>query len=146
MHMLCYQTSALSWLVRNPAQHSLCRPARPQAAARRPAQLLMCRIAVQTITAQTVSWSFPIIINAFNYVISECTEMDVLCSVTKPMKATDSIQASLLKASIRFLYVGAKNSHISVVAAPFLNGNNKERTFTAKVVKRKSANHTRNTI
>ena len=59
------------------------------------------------------------------------------------MKATDSIQASLLKASIRFLYVGAKNSHISVVAAPFLNGNNKERTFTAKVVKRKSANHTR---
>ena len=45
----------------NPEQHSLCRPARPQAAARRPAQLVLFRIAVPTTPAQTVSWSIPII-------------------------------------------------------------------------------------
>ena len=44
----------------NPEQHSLCRPARPQAAARRPAQLVLFRIAVPTTLAQTVSWSIPI--------------------------------------------------------------------------------------
>ena len=44
----------------NPEQHSLCRPARPQAAARRPAQLVLFRIAVPTTPAQTVSWSIPI--------------------------------------------------------------------------------------
>ena len=47
----------------NPEQHSLCRPARPQAAARRPAQLVLFRIAVPTTPAQTVSWSIPITIN-----------------------------------------------------------------------------------
>ena len=47
----------------NPEQHSLCRPARPQAAARRPAQLVLFRIAVPTTPAQTVSWSIPIINN-----------------------------------------------------------------------------------
>ena len=31
-----------------------------QAAARRPAQLVLCRIAVPTTPAQTVSWSIPI--------------------------------------------------------------------------------------
>ena len=41
----------------NPEQHSLCRP---QAAARRPAQLVLFRIAVPTTPAQTVSWSIPI--------------------------------------------------------------------------------------
>ena len=41
----------------NPEQHSLCRPA----AARRPAQLVLFRIAVPTTPAQTVSWSIPII-------------------------------------------------------------------------------------
>ena len=46
----------------NPEQHSLCRPARPQAAARRPAQLVLFRIAVPTTPAQTVSWSIPIVI------------------------------------------------------------------------------------
>ena len=45
---------------RNPEQHSLCRPARPQAAARRPAQLVLFRIAVPTTPAQTVSCSIPI--------------------------------------------------------------------------------------
>ena len=44
----------------NPEQHSLCRPARPQAAARRPAQLVLFRIAVPTTPAQTVSRSIPI--------------------------------------------------------------------------------------
>ena len=44
----------------NPEQHSLCRPARPQAAARRPAQLVLFRIAVPTTPAHTVSWSIPI--------------------------------------------------------------------------------------
>ena len=44
----------------NPEQHSLCRPARPQAAARRPAQLVLFLIAVPTTPAQTVSWSIPI--------------------------------------------------------------------------------------
>ena len=44
----------------NPEQHSLCRPARPQAAAQRPAQLVLFRIAVPTTPAQTVSWSIPI--------------------------------------------------------------------------------------
>ena len=44
----------------NPEQHSLCRPALPQAAARRPAQLVLFRIAVSTTPAQTVSWSIPI--------------------------------------------------------------------------------------
>ena len=47
----------------NPEQHSLCRPARPQAAARRPAQLVLFRIAVPTTPAQTVSWSIPIAIH-----------------------------------------------------------------------------------
>ena len=46
----------------NPEQHSLCRPARPQAAARRPAQLVLFRIAVPTTPAQTLSWSIPITI------------------------------------------------------------------------------------
>ena len=46
----------------NPEQHSLCRPARPQVAARRPAQLVLFRIAVPTTPAQTVSWSIPITI------------------------------------------------------------------------------------
>ena len=51
----------------NPEQHSLCRPARPQAAARRPAQLVLFRIAVPTTPAQTVSWSIPItIIGSYN--------------------------------------------------------------------------------
>ena len=50
----------------NPEQHSLCRPARPQAAARRPAQLVLFRIAVPTTPAQTVSWSIPII-NIIHY-------------------------------------------------------------------------------
>ena len=45
----------------NPEQHSLCRPARPQAASQRPAQLVLFRIAVPTTPAQTVSWSIPII-------------------------------------------------------------------------------------
>ena len=45
----------------NPEQHSLCRPARPLAAARRPAQLVPFRIAVPTTPAQTVSWSIPIV-------------------------------------------------------------------------------------
>ena len=45
----------------NLEQHSLCRPARPQAAALRPAQLVLFRIAVPTTPAQTVSWSNPII-------------------------------------------------------------------------------------
>ena len=49
----------------NPEQHSLCRPARPQAAARRPAQLVLFRIAVPTTPAQTVSWSIPIAIGEF---------------------------------------------------------------------------------
>ena len=44
----------------NPEQHSLCRPARPQAAVQRPAQLVLFRIAVPTTPAQTVSWSIPI--------------------------------------------------------------------------------------
>ena len=44
----------------NPEQHSLCRPARPHAAAPRPAQLVLFRIAVPTTPAQTVSWSIPI--------------------------------------------------------------------------------------
>ena len=44
----------------NPEQHSLCRPARPQAAARRPAQLVPTT--VPTTPAQTVSWSIPITI------------------------------------------------------------------------------------
>ena len=44
----------------NPEQHSLCRPARPQAAARRPAQLALFWIAVPTTPARTVSWSIPI--------------------------------------------------------------------------------------
>ena len=39
-----------------------CWPARPQAAARRPAQLVLFRIAVPTTPAQTVSWSIPIIL------------------------------------------------------------------------------------
>ena len=43
----------------NPAQHSLCRP---QAAAQRPAQFMLCRIAVPTTPAQTVLWSIPIIV------------------------------------------------------------------------------------
>ena len=47
----------------NPEQHSLCRPARPQAAARRPAQRVLFRIAVPTTLAQTISWSIPITIN-----------------------------------------------------------------------------------
>ena len=37
---------------------------RPQAAARRPAQFVLCRIAVPTTLAQTVSWSIPIIRNS----------------------------------------------------------------------------------
>ena len=55
----------------NPEQHSLCRPARPQAAARRPAQLVLFRIAVPTTPAQTVSWSIPIIISYLEW--SACT-------------------------------------------------------------------------
>ena len=47
----------------NPEQHSLCRPAGPQAAAQRPAQLVLFRIAVPTTPAQTVSWSIPITCN-----------------------------------------------------------------------------------
>ena len=50
----------------NPEQHSLCRPARPQAAARRPAQLVLFRIAVPTTPAQTVSWS--ILIPRYSFV------------------------------------------------------------------------------
>ena len=49
----------------NPEQHSFCRPARPQAAARRPAQLVLFRIAVPTTPAQTVSWSIPITKHGF---------------------------------------------------------------------------------
>ena len=45
----------------NPEQHSLCRPARLQAAAQRPAQLVLFRIAVPTTPAQTVWWSIPIV-------------------------------------------------------------------------------------
>ena len=44
----------------NPAQHSLCRPARPLAVAQRPAQLVLCRIVVPNTAAQTVWWSIPI--------------------------------------------------------------------------------------
>ena len=51
----------------NPEQHSLCRP---QAAARRPAQLVLFRIAVPTTTAQTVSWSIPITIIGSDNVLS----------------------------------------------------------------------------
>ena len=40
------------------ARHSLCRPL---VAAQRPAQLVLCRIAVPTTPAQTVSWSIPIV-------------------------------------------------------------------------------------
>ena len=54
----------------NPEQHSLCRPARPQAAARRPAQLVLFRIAVPTTPAQTVSWSIPITIYSRQYEFS----------------------------------------------------------------------------
>ena len=56
----------------NPEQHSLCRPARPQAAARRPAQLVLFRIAVPTTPAQTVSWSIPITIYAIPIKIWMC--------------------------------------------------------------------------
>ena len=49
----------------NPKQHSLCRPGRPQAAARRPAQLVLFQIAVPTTPAQTVSWSIPITMHGF---------------------------------------------------------------------------------
>ena len=51
----------------NSEQHSLCRPARSQAAARRPAQLVLFRIAVPTTTAQTVSWSIPITMHVWKY-------------------------------------------------------------------------------
>ena len=37
-----------------------------QAAARRPAQLVLFRIAVPTTPAQTVSWSIPIVMNAIS--------------------------------------------------------------------------------
>ena len=37
------------------------RAGRPQGAAQRPAQLVLCQIAVPTTLAQTVSWSIPII-------------------------------------------------------------------------------------
>ena len=47
----------------NPEQHSLCRP---QAAARRPAQLVLFRIAVPTTPAQTVSWSIPIVMDVYS--------------------------------------------------------------------------------
>ena len=47
----------------NLEQHSLCQLAWPQAAARRPAQLVLFRIAVPTTPAQTVSWSIPITIH-----------------------------------------------------------------------------------
>ena len=53
----------------NPEQHSLCRPARPQAAARRPAQLVLFRIAVPTTPAQTVSWSI-----GFRSRFSQCVD------------------------------------------------------------------------
>ena len=61
----------------NPEQHSLCRPARPQAAARRPAQLVLFRIAVPTTPAQTVSWSIPINIFTHNAImdIHNCCEL-----------------------------------------------------------------------
>ena len=52
----------------NAEQHSLCRPARPEAAARRPAQLVLFRIAVPTTPAQTVSWSIPIAILRFQII------------------------------------------------------------------------------
>ena len=48
----------------NPEQHSLCRP---QAAAQRPAQLVLFRIAVPTTPAQTVSWSIPITSNKLQW-------------------------------------------------------------------------------
>ena len=48
----------------NPEQHSLCRPAR-----RRPAQLVLFRIAVPTTPAQTVSWSIPITMNDVDKII-----------------------------------------------------------------------------
>ena len=53
----------------NPEQHSLCRPARPQAAARRPAQLVLFRIAVPTTPAQTVSWSIPITNHCWRFIM-----------------------------------------------------------------------------
>ena len=63
----------------NPEQHSLCRPARPQAAARRPAQLVLFRIAVPTTPAQTVSWSIPIITM---YVCHSCHATNPLLDTT----------------------------------------------------------------
>ena len=51
----------------NPAQHSLCRPARPQAVAQRSAQLVLCRIAASITPAQTVSWLIPITMDICSY-------------------------------------------------------------------------------
>ena len=59
----------------------MCRPARPQAAAQRPAQLELCRIAVPTTPAQTVSWSIPITTtNKTAYM-----NYEAVCSVTHPV-------------------------------------------------------------
>ena len=61
-HELCRPSRGRLPAARRPAsgRQALCRPARPQAAARRPAQLVLFRIAVPTTPAQTVSWSIPI--------------------------------------------------------------------------------------
>ena len=59
----------------NTEQHSLCRSARPQAAARRPAQLVLFRIAVPTTPAQTVSWSIPIVKHEMNFIFNTLTYM-----------------------------------------------------------------------
>ena len=68
----------------NPEQHSLCRPARPQVAARRPAQLVLFGIAVPTTPAQTVSWSIPIIIDAIIYLV--CIELPTPLRSWEPIR------------------------------------------------------------
>ena len=70
----------------NPEQHSLCRPARPQAAARRPVQLVLFRIAVPTTPAQTVSWSIPIMTHTLNSEWSHVKENSMLSVYWTPLR------------------------------------------------------------
>ena len=64
----------------NPEQHSLCWPARP----RRPAQLVLFRIAVPTTPAQTVSWSIPIM--AYSALSHYCNQCWVIVNYTSRNK------------------------------------------------------------
>ena len=71
--------------------NSLCRPARPQAAARRPAQLVLFRIAVPTTPAQTVSWSIPI----FDLALVRCIDIRlraILQEIAQPSIAKISLK------------------------------------------------------